>query len=105
MTTDKRLETEVHAEFRDYNNIVGLYIVQPHLDGRRWAPPVAFIEIGDEMIRAPSLELKRGEAQFLLDQLWKCGLRPTDAGNTDSTRAALLAHLADMRKLALGDKA
>jgi hypothetical protein len=103
--TTKRFETEIHVELSDYNNAVGLYIVQPHLGGRRWAPPITFTEVGDEMIREPSLSLRRSEAQFLMDQMWRCGLRPTDAGSTDGTLKATRDHLQDMRKLALGDKA
>lgn len=58
---------------------------------------------------APTLKLDPEEAQNLMDELWRVGLRPTDAGGDakkqaegDATLQAIQAHLEDMRKIAFG---
>ena len=39
-------------------------------------------------------------AQELMDELWRCGIRPSDGRRTDEAMGALGAHLEDMRKIA-----
>ena len=51
----------------------------------------------------PTLRLSRHQAQVLMDDLWACGIRPTDCRNGDQAAGALKAterHLADMQDLA-----
>jgi len=38
-------------------------------------------------------------AQELMDDLWRCGIRPTDGAGTAGSMAATERHLEDMRKL------
>lgn len=51
------------------------------------------------VINDPTLRLGREEAQFLMDQLWDCGLRPTEGSGSAGSLAATQAHLQDMRRL------
>ena len=39
-------------------------------------------------------------AQELMDELWRCGVRPSDGRRTDEAMGALGNHLEDMRKIA-----
>lgn len=48
----------------------------------------------------PSLRLGDDEAQELMDQLWQCGMRPTEGKGSAGQLAATERHLEDMRKLA-----
>lgn len=47
----------------------------------------------------PFLRLDMGHAQQLMDELWKCGLRPTEGTGSAGALAATQAHLEDMRRL------
>ena len=40
------------------------------------------------------------EAQTLMDDLWSCGLRPTEGRGSAGSLAATERHLKDMRKIA-----
>jgi hypothetical protein len=63
----------------------------------------------DDMFPAPSLHLDLSAAQQLMDELWQCGLRPTEGTGSAGAFAAQGKHLEDMRKLVFehldGDKA
>jgi len=48
---------------------------------------------------SPSFSLSAEEAQNLLDELWRSGLRPTQAVNEQSALPFISAHLEDMRRL------
>jgi hypothetical protein len=47
----------------------------------------------------PSLKLTNLQAQALMDQLWQCGLRPTEGNGSAGSLAATERHLADMRAI------
>lgn len=50
----------------------------------------------------PTFRLDRQMAQDLMDQLWMCGLRPTEGKGSAGALAATQKHLEDMRALAFG---
>ena len=61
-------------------------------------PPAAVeLQEGDDPPTTFSLHLEA--AQELMDELWRCGLRPTEVG-TAGELAAVRYHLQDMRALA-----
>lgn len=47
----------------------------------------------------PTLQLRGETAQYLMDQLWQCGLRPTEGTGSAGSLAATQRHLDDMRAL------
>jgi len=47
----------------------------------------------------PTFVLNYDEAQTLMDDLWNCGLRPTEGTGSAGAFAAQKSHLEDMRKL------
>ncbi len=47
----------------------------------------------------PMLALSNEEAQQLIDELWRAGLRPTDGSGSAGAMAATQKHLEDMRKI------
>ncbi len=57
-------------------------------------------EIPPEIEAAPSLVLTHQLAQRLMDQLWDCGLRPSEGSGSAGAMAATQQHLADMRAIA-----
>ena len=68
----------------------GLYVAQPLVmmraedDGRHIEP---FARLGSQ------------QAQRLMDELWRAGVRPAEASGSVGQLGAVQAHLADMRKL------
>lgn len=48
----------------------------------------------------PSFIVSRAIAQTLMDDLWHCGLRPTEGTGSAGSLAATERHLADMRTIA-----
>jgi len=49
---------------------------------------------------APCAVLSRPTAQRLMDELWKCGIRPAEGQGSAGQLAAVQAHLADMQTIA-----
>jgi hypothetical protein len=48
---------------------------------------------------APAMSLKPSDAQVFMDELWRCGIRPTEGAGSAGQMAATERHLEDMRKL------
>jgi hypothetical protein len=53
----------------------------------------------DGAIEKPLLSLRVSDAQVLIDDLWRCGLRPTEGAGSAGALAATQAHLKDMQRL------
>jgi hypothetical protein len=51
------------------------------------------------MLVAPTFSLSMDAAQTLMDDLWNCGLRPTEGSGSAGAFAAQGKHLEDMRKI------
>lgn len=47
----------------------------------------------------PTIRMDYDNAQNLMDELWSCGLRPTEGSGSAGALAATQKHLDDMRKL------
>jgi hypothetical protein len=58
----------------------------------------------DGMEIDPSFKLKMDEAQALMDDLWNCGLRPTEGSGSAGALMATQKHLEDMRSLVFKNK-
>lgn len=94
---------EVRAHLQPWNDWIELLILQRVWgDGRRYAvaKPIemATLEEGAYIVE-PSLRLTREAAQQLMDNLWQCGLRPTEGAGSAGALAAVQEHLKDMRRL------
>ena len=50
----------------------------------------------------PTLTLEGSAGQSLMDELWRCGLRPTEGTGSAGALAATEKHLNDMRRVAFG---
>lgn len=51
----------------------------------------------------PTLRMDRTAAQQLIDNLWQCGLRPTEGTGSAGSLKATERHLEDMRRLVFKD--
>lgn len=52
----------------------------------------------------PTFSLHMDEAQQLMDELWHCGLRPTEGTGSAGSLAATERHLKDLQRLVFKDK-
>ena len=50
----------------------------------------------------PTMTLTNNAAQMLIDELWRCGLRPSEGSGSAGSLAATERHLKDMQAVALG---
>ena len=77
-----------------------LWDISPEQDGRYFAK----IEYSEERHRpgmqpVPSTGISMEMAQQLMDDLWRCGLRPTEGTGSAGSLAATERHLKDMRSI------
>ena len=63
------------------------------------AKPLTFESYENGEIAKPFLQLSIHTAQQLMDELWQCGLRPTEGTGSAGSLKATENHLADMRKI------
>ena len=94
------IEISVRVDRRPWSNLFDLYILTMR-DGAVVANAVnislAGIVQGEQV--SPVLSLTQADAQFLMDQLWSCGVRPAEGQGSAGAMAAVQEHLKDMRRL------
>ena len=95
---------EVRCQREPWENGVQLMVFDKRADGLvSYAENMNMRTVANgEHFGEPTMRLKNNEAQMLMDELWRCGIRPS----VDSGYAVILAaterHLKDMRVIALG---
>ena len=73
------------------------------VDGKRYILTTEFTQKELEpgyMIDAPTLRLAGDEAQQIMNELWRIGIRPKNGTGAVAHTEALEGHLADLRKIA-----
>jgi hypothetical protein len=68
------------------------------------ADPLVMAEVKGHMqaqISQPCFTMENQAAQSLMDQLWGCGIRPSEGTGSAGSLAATERHLADMRSIAM----
>lgn len=63
------------------------------------AAPLEFSKVEPGAFTQPTFQLTNEEAQDLIDDLWRCGLRPTEGTGSAGSLKATQNHLEDMRTL------
>ena len=90
------------ARREDWSDSIGILICERDISGNviAVAHPVLLTrrEPGASIIE-PSLRLEFTAAQALMDELWECGIRPSEGSGSAGALAAVKYHLEDMRKL------
>ena len=66
---------------------------------RRVCTDMTMQEVDEAVEIRPSFTLRHDVAQRLMDELWNCGLRPTEGSGSAGSLAATQRHLEDMRSL------
>jgi hypothetical protein len=80
-------------------------LISESKDGRMYvAEPITVRPLESDELLEPQFELNDSEAQSLMDQLWQCGIRPTEGTGSAGAMAATQSHLADLRRLIFEDE-
>jgi hypothetical protein len=66
------------------------------------AQPLVMAEADECAPMPPFMSLGMDTAQVLMDELWNCGLRPSEGTGSAGAMAAVQAHLQDLRRLVPG---
>ena len=96
---------KLHAQREPWWDAISFLLVD-HWDPTRKAYATNVTMVTPEPMSAtviePTFRLNMSEAQQLMDELWDCGLRPTEGTGSAGALAATQKHLDDMRQIAFG---
>ena len=91
------MKTFIRAQSAPWRSAVEIFIGDR--DGKTRVKEVVMERIEEAVAAPPSFMLDDQMAQQLMDDLWHCGLRPTDGAGTAGAMRAVERHLEDMRTL------
>lgn len=104
-TYSKRTEIRVDRRPWDMDRLgVYLYLTETRdgVPSMRMAEPLMLRDLkpeGEGIQPQPCFNLKGDEAQQLMDELWRAGIRPTEGAGSVGQLGAVQEHLKDMRTL------
>lgn len=105
---NSRHPMEFWATDLDYRRLVAIHIRQYVMqDGEPKELTAKSLEFVDTTATADgpvdpydaAIRIQRNEAQALMDELWRIGLRPTEGSGSAGSLAATQEHLRDMRSI------
>jgi hypothetical protein len=95
-------KAEIMARRDDWNEGISVYMRQKTSGaGLCAAQPLQIKEVASGYQIEPFMRLHIQEAQQLMDELWQCGLRPTEGTGSAGSLKATEKHLEDMRLIAM----
>ena len=92
---------EVRCFRTPWNDSLSMMILARDRDSVAFAQPLTFVKGTPGEEAEPTFRLSHDRAQMLIDELWGCGLRPSEGTGSAGSLKATERHLEDMRKLAL----
>lgn len=95
------MRNQVRAFVVDYEQEIQIHFRQIKDDGKQYVIKIVETKEKEHGLPGnPFTELDPKDAQVLMDDLWSCGLRPTEDKGSAGTLSATEKHLDDMRKIA-----
>lgn len=91
---------EFSAERGNFGRSITLFVRQFFDHRYRVASLVWQVVDREGMLMPPAANLPIASAQQLMDELWRCGLRPSEGTGSAGSLAATERHLKDMREIA-----
>ena len=88
----------IHADPRDWGHRIAFLIGREN-NGPREVASLVWRESSLAKVEPETFSLDMQVAQSLMDQLWACGVRPTEGRGSAGALAATQQHLEDMRRL------
>ena len=100
---------KIHAQRAPWNNSIEFLAIQKIDNMTSIGLPLTMQEIPKDKEYSidptpPTFRLDYDEAQYLMDELWNCGLRPSEGTGSAGALAATQRHLEDMRALVFNNK-
>jgi hypothetical protein len=97
-------DAKYYARLADFAERIDIAVINRLPNGtREVALPLKFEAVPrDYIITTPTAQLSMTQAQYLMDQLWTCGLRPSEGTGSAGAMAATQKHLEDMQAIAIG---
>ena len=95
----------IRAQREIWNDTIALNFAEKLLDDKKIgiANPVTFTKQDKDTVFAkPCIRLNQTAAQRLMDELWSCGVRPSEGTGSAGSLAATERHLQDMKTIAMG---
>lgn len=92
-----------YADRERFGAGIALHLVLEKGERLDVAQPVVMKEHEPEARTEPFLTIDMRAAQQLMDELWHCGLRPTEGTGSAGSLAATERHLKDMQRLVFKD--
>ncbi len=94
---------ELKAQRQPWCDGIELLALSRDADGTAIGKPLAMErhEVGSQVV-SPTMILSQQAAQMLIDELWRCGLRPSEGTGSAGSLAATERHLKDMQTIAMG---
>ncbi len=97
------LAPELMVRRDDWSAGVSVYMRQCTVGfGSQVAAPITMIDHKQGTHAEPMFRLEIRQAQQLMDELWQCGLRPSEGSGSAGSLAATERHLKDMQSIAMG---
>ena len=96
------MSLDIICRRRDFLRSIEVLFAEKCYDDRLMAvgQPIIFTEQPAALvIPAPTFSLQPEDAQKLMDELWNCGIRPTEGSGSAGAFAAVQDHRDDLRKL------
>lgn len=94
---------QVFCERSQFRNRIDLFLVDtdPDTGARAVGKLVEMQAIPDDgAMHTPTMRLTLTAAQQLMDELWTCGIRPSEGQGSAGAMAATRDHLKDMQRIA-----
>ncbi len=88
-------EIRIRAQYEPWQDSLAIYL----FDGDALGRNVTFERRTEGEFANPTLRISHHAAQVLIDELWQCGLRPTQGKQSEGVTAAQARHLNDMRAI------
>lgn len=73
-------------------------------ESRACAAPIVMEALREGAAITPAFNIDKTQAQHVMDQLWECGLRPSEGTGSAGSLKATERHLEDMRRLVFDDR-
>ena len=93
------MKARIRAQAAPWHSAVELFVTDS--DRRSRVKSVVLESVEEGAAYPSSFTIDTDKAQVLMDDLWNCGLRPTEGSGSAGALRAVEHHLEDMRKIAL----
>ena len=94
------METLIRAQRELWNDTIAIHMAERKPFGLFVAQAATFIEQPEGSFHEPFLRLQLTDAQRLMNELWDCGLRPSEGTGSAGSIKATEKHLTDMQRIA-----